>query len=98
MPQLNKPVEGPETKTVYCLKLEGPAVGGVKWFVAEGDRDEHPWCKKPHVWFDLDVPAHETNAEITELADQAESRQRYDDDRADCRLTGLFNGIMGVLL
>lgn len=75
----------PEIQTVYCIVLEGGAVGGVDWFF-DADMRTTKHYDSNDVWFDLDVPKDASKADITKLADDAMWAKSYQDGRPGCRL------------
>ncbi|MBB5546583.1 hypothetical protein A8H39_01975 [Paraburkholderia fungorum] len=74
----------PTSQTVYCVAVEGGAVGGVDWYRDASRRAEKHRGEKD-VWFDLDVPENSSKDEITALADHAAWGKWYDAGRLDCR-------------
>lgn len=68
-------IRHPATRTVYCLAIEGEAVGGVDWFYAQADRDHAAEDRTEDEPFDLVVPGTATREQITALADDAAWRR-----------------------
>lgn len=72
-------VTSQETRTIYCIALEGDAETGVEWYFNEVQRDAASGTlgAEKEVPFEMPVPANADNEEITKLADRAAWEKTY---------------------
>lgn len=92
---MNQTENAAETKTVFCIALEG-GVGGVDWYDDISRLAAHPHNKND-IYFYLDVPVDATDTDVTDLADTAAWEKWYENGRTDCRLSGPLQLYKGTL-